>query len=501
MSYSSTPHTTQTMTSLSNTWLSLPTSTFASELDVCQNQYTPIHSTLIATLRRSYVESYILDLSNKAGLETQRIQVHACNGVEGFTSYLFGPFNISMNEWINIAAYSYLPNGGTVAYLSDVVRSDKTSTVPYPPIHMHHVHTKQPDDYSWHRFETHGDYFGIQSDGYSMTWPKGYCTVQETPVMHTDNPSNPSNPSKPSQYHQQFEDIQNGMVYTTSLINAVPDAYEMTSATNQSNQSLILTQPLYLRLAFRHVSLDHCVRVDKMLLMPFMMGLDDPLTRFTIDTTKKIVYWWNGRFPRSGQVVSMWRHAHRQRDGGTIMLAGALTPHPFTIPTRNFTQAFTITRLVEWINSTLGITPFARTSLDHNGQFEWISPLMTRYGEYYTVVSIFNSSHTLLKSHTIIFMLYVPSKPRERLKYPDGGNGISQVDGTFRTMDDHRSLMNDAPFCCRHWRLSEHEHVERSNETQFSDNLSWVPHGMVARGALNCPIDIRVIFHSCDSDM
>ena len=224
------------MTPSSTTWVSLPTSTFRSELVVCRNQYTRVDSILFATLRRSYSETNILDVSNKARLKNERIQVHDCRGVEGFTSYLFGPFNLSLNEWVNIAAYSYLPNGGTVAYLSDVVTYDKTSTVPYPPIHMHHVHTKQPDDQSWHRFETHGDYFGIQSDGYSMRWPTGYCTVQETPPLHADNPY---------QHQQQFSDIQKGMVYTNSLINAV-------SSDTYDSHNLILGQPLYLRLAFRH---------------------------------------------------------------------------------------------------------------------------------------------------------------------------------------------------------------------------------------------------------
>lgn len=454
-------------------WGTLTSSQFNQLLHECAYTYTELTAPHGNILKLSYRviqnESIAIDPSKRRYLPSTDLQALVCTGVDTVTAFVLGPFYLSPGDWLNVYGYFKLDPGGVISYSSDVIYNDLASTVPPSLIHMHHVHIKEPDDRSGHRFETHGDYYGIHGDGYSMTLPWGYCTVHDVPAWYAISSSRPT---------KTWPDSIKGALMMDALANVMT-----------VDATKLLNETLYFRLAFQTVESNRCSRVDKMMLMPFMMGLNDPLTRFVVQTPSRVAYWWNGRFPRSGKVVAMWRHSHRQRDGGMLLYMGQLSP----MASSNLSTDPSITNIERAIQDVHRVRPVARTQHDTVGQFEWNSTLSVSYGMHYTTIAVFNDtdSNQIHHSHTIIFLHYVPTKRRERLQYVDGGNGGVLVDGTVHESTDQRSLMNDASFCCRHWRL------EWSNA---SARFEWNARGAVRAGRQNCPLSLDSIRESCISN-
>jgi hypothetical protein len=451
-------------------WTTLTQSHFNQLLYECAYSYVPLGVYHTGTLRLYHRvvknESIAIDPAKRAHLPSVDLDAHVCTGIDGVTAFAFGPFHLSLGDWLNVFGSFKLDTGGVVSYSSDVVHNDMESTVPSSVVHMHHVHIKEPDDRSGHRFETHGDYYGIHGDRYAMALPPGYCTVHDVPEWYAVSKDRSAG---------SWSNAIGGVLVMDALMNVIT-----------SDPTTLSNKPLYFRIAFQTSDVNRCSRVDKMMLMPFMLGLNDPLTRFTIPTPYKIVYWWNGRFPRSGNVVSMWRHSHRQRDGGMLMYANQLVPREPWITSVDPSMD----SIEHAIYDAYSVRPIARTRHDDAAQFEWDVNFSVRYGMYYTVVAPFTEthSHKIHKSHTIIFMHYVPSKRQERLQYVDGGDGLVLVDGTVHHASDRRSLMNDASFCCRHWRL------QWSND---SSRFEWAVQGSVASGQQNCPVSLDSIRNTC----
>ena len=52
---------------------------------------------------------------------------------------------------------------------------DASTTIGYPPLHVHHLHVHHALESHW--FETHGDYEQRGSEGYSHKLLPGYCSV------------------------------------------------------------------------------------------------------------------------------------------------------------------------------------------------------------------------------------------------------------------------------------------------------------------------------------
>jgi len=117
--------------------------------------------------------------------------------------YLAGPFNTSGQQWISVADVfnseepSILPPeiDRITSYTGDAVDAAGVA-VPYPPLHMHHIHiirfprghrggfpaAVDKFDVQQHWLETHGDYRltppgGAIAPGYTIAMPPGTCRV------------------------------------------------------------------------------------------------------------------------------------------------------------------------------------------------------------------------------------------------------------------------------------------------------------------------------------
>jgi len=67
----------------------------------------------------------------------------------------------------------------TCAIIYTAHKSCRHKQVPYPPLHLHHIHVHHEDrsgTHSTHWFETHGDY-DLTDHGYSRRIPEGYAVV------------------------------------------------------------------------------------------------------------------------------------------------------------------------------------------------------------------------------------------------------------------------------------------------------------------------------------
>lgn len=108
-----------------------------------------------------------------------------------------GPFSSDPGHWttVGLDITSLLQSGDPITqYIGDAVFADGTS-VPYPPLHMHHIHVArqrwrrdgkraggsqdQTLLYQPHWFETHGDYLQSAGVGYATNLPPGWCDVFE----------------------------------------------------------------------------------------------------------------------------------------------------------------------------------------------------------------------------------------------------------------------------------------------------------------------------------
>ena len=94
---------------------------------------------------------------------------------------LVGPFYSAPGEWHSIVArYDELlqPSDRVIGVTSDAVDASTGHAVPYPPLHLHHIHIQRSPAAHW--YETHGDYDLISpKDGYYRSLPDGYCDYNE----------------------------------------------------------------------------------------------------------------------------------------------------------------------------------------------------------------------------------------------------------------------------------------------------------------------------------
>ena len=94
---------------------------------------------------------------------------------------LVGPFYSAPGEWHSIVArYDELlqPSDRVIGVTSDAVDASTGHAVPYPPLHLHHIHIQRSPAAHW--YETHGDYDLISpKDGYYRGLPDGYCDYNE----------------------------------------------------------------------------------------------------------------------------------------------------------------------------------------------------------------------------------------------------------------------------------------------------------------------------------
>ena len=136
--------------------------------------------TLNATARAVYIRHFgettaiplIIDPKRRS---VRRAHVLTCN--EPYRRGLIaGPFATRPGEWISFGAIFDLLSRGdrVIRYIGDVVDAHGR-TVPFPPMHMHHIHFKMGSAIHW--FETHGDYINREGLGYETRVPAGHCSV------------------------------------------------------------------------------------------------------------------------------------------------------------------------------------------------------------------------------------------------------------------------------------------------------------------------------------
>jgi hypothetical protein len=338
-------------------------------------------------------------------------------------AYAFGPITSVGGDWIGLIAFPTVPSGGIVGYVQDAVYGDLRSVVPYPPIHLHHIHTTRVGDLSAHRFETHGDYYNIQNNGYAIELPEGTC--------HHNTHAIP--PRVGNGYATHYEPIDH--LFTNAMIN-VDTAVER-------------NMTWYLRIGFKiRKDATKCQHVDKLLLMPFgeVRPPSEQLQRFRVSDPDTAVYWWQGRFASAGKVAAVYRHSHRARDGGVLMYRGFVDPSMLKTPisTENATLHAVETALAPHmpsIKSDLRVASQSAAGFDVYGKLLFDNNMHLNYADEMTVISIYKGTpgskrfdYTGLMLHEILFFYYVPD---ERDDEPA----------------QRGSRMTDSSFCCSRWKL------------------------------------------------
>ena len=107
-----------------------------------------------------------------------RAHAHVCTA--GTTrALLIGPLTSLPGRWHSFSAPygSLIPSAHRLtAVTCDAVNDTTGAALPYPPLHIHHIHIARGDSVHWH--ETHGDY-ELGHDGYTRRIPPGYCEVSD----------------------------------------------------------------------------------------------------------------------------------------------------------------------------------------------------------------------------------------------------------------------------------------------------------------------------------
>ena len=252
--------------------------------------------------------------------------------VHGTTrTLLVGPFRSRVQEWHSIAFSAPLLRRGDriVRFTGDAIRADDaTTTIGYPPLHVHHLHVHHWP-YQSHWFETHGDYLngaGVPADYSLSSPPAGTCVVQDD--------------DRPITVDAQLNDVR-----FSSGTAMAGDSGEIMSASRLA--ALRATAPpfsWYLRIAFEldddleaaantrssRTPAAHaapkppCTPVHK-LILGFPMdahAISDPLARFDAGR-QETLFSWTLTLPYAGRLVPpAWFHLHRARQGGYLLLKG-----------------------------------------------------------------------------------------------------------------------------------------------------------------------------------
>ena len=222
-------------------------------------------------------------------------------------------FYSAPGEWHSIVArYDELlqPSDRVIGVTSDAVDASTGHAVPYPPLHLHHIHIQRSPAAHW--YETHGDYDLISpKDGYYRSLPDGYCDYNEESAKRIVT--------------TQINDVR----YQADAAMS----FNLHATSSASNRSKGPTLKWYLRLVLRlHGSntQSRCKPVTKYifwykalftsmdltapsthppLLSPHIIrypvtkaAIADPLTRYWVPNTDA-VFWWSLESPIAGRIL------------------------------------------------------------------------------------------------------------------------------------------------------------------------------------------------------
>jgi hypothetical protein len=372
-------------------------------------------------------------------------------------AYAFGPIVSSAGDWDTLLAFVQIPEGGVTAYIQDAVYPDLHTTVPYPPLHIHHIHTRNPGDRSFHRFETHGDYTNIQNDGYAVELPAETCFENRW-----------------KQFREYGIDARPGQVsYPWDLLTLEGKVRGkmITEATINTAESVRGNLSWYLRLAYK-ITKRPCQRVEKLMLMPYAEGIDN-LVRFRVADPNTTIYWWKALSPVSGRIVATYRHSHRARDGGVLMYNAFVDPSMLKTPISadNASLASIEAALAPhapFVRSDMSVPSSNADGFDRYGKLLFDIDMRLNYGDKLTMISIYNGTPasrapnyagTML--HAILFFYYTSD---------DANNTASPA---------RSSRMTDSSFCCARWKLGRGTQFVQSGAPTACDRVTDAEHDVL----------------------
>ena len=374
---------------------------------------------------RAWGELYENEHSALMSMEVNTpIKTFGCFGMSSSYIVAAGPFVTSPGSWVNFEMFVRPPPSQIIASVGDVVSSDMRYVVGYPPIHVHHIHMRDLEDLTWHRFETHGDYFNIKNNSYVMELPDGYCATH-THRQHSYNPT------------PELQELYSTLIGETSA--SPPRVYWNDMRERGDDQGALLVRgiindvrtdptPLtwYVRVGFEYKSGRDCERVDK-LIMVHTHPSPDTLNRYMVPTSEACLLWWHGTFTVGGRVRSMWRHAHRHRDDGFLLfgstfdvasIVSEVSGADFNTNARQLLLNKHGSSLIA--NNQVNIStcsPFLKSveCYDRPSIIEWDANLVLKKGQEYTSVVFHSPGQYLFPSHHLIFMWYSPAfEPRDK---------------------------------------------------------------------------------------
>ena len=222
---------------------------------------------------------------------------------------LMGPFETQPSEWMTtFIAPDVLAHLGVINYVTSFAAEAVDASVhpatmlPYPPIHVHHVHVGRAERargvMQQHWLEAHGDY----APDYSTMTPASFCRVLGSGAS---------------------------LSIFAQLVDArkPPRISDVAASAALAEPSVVPALKWWLRLRFG-ISTRPCVPIGKLVIW-FPLTSDatrDTLIRYDVGNTERL-QWWTVELSASGRVVPpVWVHAHRARYSGLLLLRGAQTP-------------------------------------------------------------------------------------------------------------------------------------------------------------------------------
>jgi len=230
---------------------------------------------------------------------------------------IIGPMHSLPGQWhsivYNLDECGILRDGDQIIeYRGDAV--DELGSVPYPPLHLHHIHVHHEDrsgTHSTHWFETHGDY-DLTDHGYSRRIPEGYAVVFRGGKVRVE---------------AQVNDVRHQVDLAMSADTSQRTTSLLRSTAGASRGSFVeWSLRIEFRLAAREVARRPIIKLS--LWHPMTTAaMEDTLLRYHV-TRSASVWWWTTRTPElcGGTITDAWVHSHRARYGGVLLVKGNHSP-------------------------------------------------------------------------------------------------------------------------------------------------------------------------------
>lgn len=221
---------------------------------------------------------------------------------------LVGPFHSQAMQWHSITLpFLWFKKGDCIiSFSGDTVNaSDGTSSISYPPLHMHHIHIQREDPHWW---ETHGDYVMDPKEGYNMSLPLGTC-------MPHDRDGD------------AFERVR--IIAHLNDVRGL-STHQMSPLGLASKRQMWGPYAWYLRIKFRlaQSSVSQHTKLNKLVFgyPEDALSRRDHLNRYDVGNSTHVMF-WQMSFPISGEFLpSTTRfHSHRARYAGYVLINGSHT--------------------------------------------------------------------------------------------------------------------------------------------------------------------------------